>query len=129
MEASNASELAGTEDWYEACYTWNVATMATAMRSTLSARAAKAVVFIVQAEDRMANPWPALGAEHVRESLGEQLLRHPNMNDTGRLPGFAMFHVGMRARLTQSVEPPAAVVDAMCEVRGLDFHSHRTSQS
>ena len=104
-EASDASELAGTEDWYEACYTWNVVTMATAMRCTLSARAAKAVLFIVQAEDRVANPWPALGQENVRKSVGEQLLRHPNMNNTGRLPGFAMFHVGMRGRLTQSVEP------------------------
>jgi hypothetical protein len=117
-EASDASELAGTEDWYEACYTWNVVTMATAMRSTLSARAAKAVLFIVQAEDRVTNPWPALGKDQVRESVGEQILRHPNMNNTGRLPGFAMFHVGMRARLTQSVEPPEAVVDAIGEVIG-----------
>ena len=79
--------------------------MATAMRSTLSARAAKAVLFIVQAEDRVANPWPALGQENVRKSVGEQLLRHPNMNNTGRLPAFALFHVGMRGRLTQTVEP------------------------
>ena len=129
-EASNASELAGTEDWYEACYTWDVVSMATAMRSTLSARAAKATLFIVQAEDQIMNPWPTLRKDQVRQSVGEQLLRHPNMNKTGRMPGFAMFHVGMRARLTQSVEPPEAVVDAVCEVKGLDFHppeprSHR----
>ena len=96
--------------------------MATAMRCTLSARAAKAVLFIAQAEDRVTNPWPALGQEQVRKSVGEQLLRHPNMNKTGRLPGFAMFHAGMCARLTQSVEPSEAVVDAVGKVRGLDFH-------
>ena len=129
-EANDASKLVGTEDWYEACYTWNVVTMATAMRCRLSARAAKAVLFIVQAEDEVANPWPSLRQENTRKSVGEQLLRHANMNDTGRLPGFAMFHVGMRARLTQSVEPPEAVVDATGEVIGLDFHhleprSHR----
>ena len=104
--------------------------MATAMRCTLSARAAKAVLFIVQAEDQLTNPWPALRQERVSKSVGEQLLRHPNMNNTGRLPGFAMFHIGMRGRLTQSVEPPEAVVDATGEVIGMDFHqlepwSHR----
>ena len=129
-EANDASDLAGTEDWFEACYTWNVVTMATPMRCTLSAREAKAVLFIVQAEDQVANPWPALNEERVRQSVGEQLLRHPNMNMTGRLPGFAMFHIGMRGRLTQSVEPPEGVVDAPGEVVGLDFHpleprSHR----
>ena len=129
-EAGGAAELAGTEEWYEACYTWNVVTMATAMRCTLSARAAKATLFVVQAEDRVVNPWPALGQERVRKSVGEQLLRRPNTNVTGRLPAFAMFHVGMRGRLTQSVEPPVAVVDAAGEVAGLDFHpleprSHR----
>jgi hypothetical protein len=129
-EASDASELAGTEDWYDACYTWDVVTMATPMRCALSARAAKAVLFIAQAEDRVTNPWPALDKQQIRESVGEQILRHPNMNNTGRLPGFAMFHVGMRVRLTQPVEPPEAVVDASGDVRGLDFHpleprSHR----
>ena len=73
-------------------------------------------------EDRVTNPWPALDKQQIRESVGEQSLRHPNMNNTGRLPGFAMFHVGMRVRLTQPVEPPEAVVDASGSVRGLDFH-------
>ena len=43
---------------------------------------------------------------------------------TGRLPGFAMFHVGMEVRLTQSVEPPDGVVDAIGNVVGVDFHAH-----
>ena len=52
------------------------------------------------------------------------------MNNTGRLPGFAMIHVGMEMRLTQSVEPPDGVKDAPCEVVGMDLHpeeprSHR----
>ena len=44
------------------------------------------------------------------------------MNATGRLPGFAMIHVGMQVRLTQSVEPPDGVVDAIGEICGVDFH-------
>ena len=112
-EAKTAADLDGTEDWFEACYTWSVATMASAIRSKLSARTAKAVLFIMQAEDDIVNPWSELLHEQVRKSVGEQLLRHPNMNTTGRLPGFAMFHIGMQVRLTQSVEPPEGVVDAI----------------
>ena len=87
--------------------------MASAIRSKLSARTAKAALFIVQAEDEIVNPWPELRYDQqVRQSVGEQLLRHPNVNTTGRLPSFAMFHIGMEVRLTQSVEPPEGVVDA-----------------
>jgi hypothetical protein len=66
----------------------------------------KAVLFIVQAEDEIVNPWSELRHDEVRKSVGEQLLRHPNMNATGRLPGFGMLHIGTRMRLIQSVEPP-----------------------
>ena len=104
--------------------------MASAIRSKLSARKAKAVLFIVQAEDEIVNPWPELRRDEVRRSIGEQLLRHPNMNQTGSLPSFAMFHSGMRMRLVQTVEPPEGVVDATGECVGIDFHplepaSHR----
>ena len=96
--------------------------MATAIRSKLSARAAKATLYVVQAEDEIVNPWSELHNEQIRKIVGEQLLRHPNMNTTGRLPSFAMFHIGMRVRLTQPVEPPDAVVDATGTVVGIEFH-------
>jgi hypothetical protein len=129
-EARTAADLEGTEDWFEACYTWSVVTMAIAIRSKLSARKAKAVLFVVQAEDEIVNPWSEFRRDEVRKSVGEQLLRHPNMNTTGRVPGFGMFHIGMRMRLLQSVEPPEGVVDATGECVGIDFHplepqSHR----
>ena len=68
------------------------------------------------------------------KASGEQLLRHPNTNTTGRLPSFGMFHIGMRMRLLQSVEPPEGVVDATGECVGIDFHpsepqSHRRGVS
>ena len=104
--------------------------MASAIRSKLSARKAKAVLFIVHAEDEIVNPWSELRRDEVRKNVGEQLLRHPIMNTTGRLPGFGMFHIGMRMRLIQSVEPPEGVVDATGECVGIDVHplepqSHR----
>ena len=40
--------LAGTHDWYESCYTWDVVTMAQGIRSVLSARAARATLFVIQ---------------------------------------------------------------------------------
>jgi len=122
-EANTAAYLEGTDEWFEACYTWSVVTMATAIRSKLSARATKATLYVVQAEDEIVNPWPELDNGQTRKIVGEQLLRLPNMNTTGRLPGFAMFHIGMRVRLTQPVEPPDAVVDATGTVVGIEFNS------
>jgi len=87
-EAKTAADLHGTEEWFEACYTWSVVTMASAIRSKLSTRKAKAVLFIVQAEDEIVNPWSELHHERARKIVGEQLLRHPNMNTTGRIPSF-----------------------------------------
>ena len=46
-EAKTAADLHGTEEWFEACYTWRVVTRASAIRSKLSARTAKAVLFDV----------------------------------------------------------------------------------
>ena len=44
------------------------------------------------------------------------------MSDTGRMPGIAMLHLGMRVRCTVSVEPPLAPVDATGTIEGFDFH-------
>ena len=68
-------------------------------------RTAKAVLSIMQAEDETVNPWSELRRDEERRSVGEQLLRHPNMNTTGRLPPFGMFHIGMRMRLIKICGP------------------------
>ena len=69
-EARTAADLEGTEDWFEACYTWSVVTMASAIRSKLSARKAKAVLFIVQAEDEIVNPWSELRVTRCAKASG-----------------------------------------------------------
>ncbi len=46
------------------------------------------------------------------------------MSETGFLPGFCMFHVGMRIRFTQTVEAGLVVVDQTGVVVGVDFHEN-----
>ena len=47
-------------------------------------------------------------------------MRHPNMNDTGRLPAVALLHIGMRVRLTVTIE--GAAVDSTGTIVGIDLH-------
>ena len=46
------------------------------------------------------------------------------MNETGRLPAFAMFHIDMSCRLTLTSEKQVAVTDATGVVKGIEF-DHR----
>ncbi len=46
------------------------------------------------------------------------------MNETGRLPGFCMFHIGQLVRFTQTVEADFISVDQTGVVVGIDFHEH-----
>ena len=96
--------------------------MAMMTHSVLSARTCKAVLFAVQAEDEIMNPWPALHSKKERDHVAEQLLRHANINEIDRLPGFVMLHVNMDVRLITSVELPDGVVDATGTIMGIDFH-------
>jgi hypothetical protein len=43
------------------------------------------------------------------------------MNDTGRLPSFCMFHIGMIVRFTQTVEKGSITVDQIATVICFDF--------
>ena len=128
-EVKSQADLQGTELWYQAAYEWSIVTMAMPIRSVFSARQARATLFVIQAEDDLLNPWaelqslpPPLAAETKRR-VGEAALRHPNMNETGRMPGFVLIHMGMQVRLTQTVEQPDAVVDSTGVVTGIDFHA------
>ena len=62
--------------------------------------------------------------ELLLAEINEKVLRHANMNDTGRMPGFAMLHVGMKIRLTQTTEPGFIVTDTTGVVVGIEF-DHR----
>jgi hypothetical protein len=115
-----AACLLGTEDWYQAAYTWSVVSMAQHLRTVLSARCAKQCLYYVQAADAVANmPSGILPAQ--RKILLKRLLQEPNMNATGRLMGFCGFHIGMRVRITQTIEAPHVVIDSVGEVVGVEF--------
>ena len=72
-EAKTSADLEGTENWLEACYTCSVVTLASAIRSKLSARKAKATLFIVQAEDEIVNPWSELRRGDVAKRAKAEL--------------------------------------------------------
>ncbi len=108
-ESGRTDPLHNTHDWYQACYSWSVVCMATVIRSVQSARASQAPLLIVQALDYLRTK---LSSNVNVRDVAEQAPAHPSMNDTGRLPGFGLYHVGMEVRLTQSIDPPKAVTDA-----------------
>ena len=95
------------------------------LKAFLSARHHEAVLFLVQAEDAVLNlPFdvPPLQATQA-------ILRHANMNDTGRMPGVALLHVGMEVRLTVTVEPPHCVVDCTGTILGFDLHPEDSAEA
>jgi hypothetical protein len=112
--------LRGTELWYQAAPTWATVTMAQTIRSRQSAEKAGATLFVIPALDFVLN---RTDFSMNDEQLAEEIARVPNMNTTGRLPAVALVHIGMEMRLTNTVEAPEAVTDAMCKVMGLDLHS------
>lgn len=96
--------------------------MAQMIRSRLSARHAKAPLYVMQAEDFIQDrPWN-LSLEDATRGI----LRHPNMNDTGRLPGIALLHIGMHVRITMTLEQGVVPVDSTGVVLGIDFHPDET---
>ncbi len=93
--------------------------MAQAIRSRLSAQQAGATLYIIPAEDHVLDrPYKSTLTDSY---LAEEILRVPNMNNTGRLPGIGMIHIGMEVRLTVTVEAPDAVVDSTGVVIGFDL--------
>ena len=49
------------------------------------------------------------------------IVAHPNMNETGRLPHYGLYHAGMEVRFTQTVAAPHIVVDTAGIIRGFAF--------
>ena len=81
--------------------------MASFMLSRQSARAAGQTLFYVQAVDQA----KAIIPETNTARFYEDLLRIPSLQKTKRLPPVVLFHVGMRVRLTTTIQQPFAVQD------------------
>ena len=129
-EVVKEDDLAGTELWYESAYEWSIVAMSQVVRSQLSAKEHKTPLFVAQAQDefvsvvetdQVAN---SSGTAALRHHISRQILQHANMNETGRLPSFCMFHIGMRVRFTQTVQAGLVSVDQTGVVQGIDFHEN-----
>ena len=112
----DAAKLHKTENFFQACYTWSVVNMAYTVRSFESAKAAGATLYATRAVDVVQNLGPDRAAAVAKGVLG-----HANMNETGRLPHFGLYHVGMEVRLTQTLAAPHVVVDCIGIIRGFHF--------
>ena len=109
----HAHKLSNTEHFFQACYTWSVVSLAYAVRSFESAKACGRTLYATRAMDVVQNVSRGQAA-----AVTEALLAHTNMNDTGRLPHFGLYHVGMEVRLTQTLAAPHVVVDCIGVIRG-----------
>ena len=133
-EVKKPEDLHGTELWYESAYEWSIVCMSTVVRSQLSAKVHGTTLFVIQAKDEILNTihsdatQTSMDASILRRKLSEAILQHPNMNETGRLPSFAMLHIGMKVRFTQTVEDGFAVIDDTGVVLGFEFHENELVQ-
>ena len=109
--------------------------MAQALRSQMSAEHHKKTLFVVQAEDEYLSALDQkyaavhLNDSSVRRKLSTSVLNHPNMNETGRMPGFCLLHIGMKMRLAQTTEGGVAVTDATGTVAGIEFDEREPRQN
>ena len=94
--------------------------MAYAIRSMESAKAKKATLFVTIAEDVLLNVF-ATDAKAKGKAIGEAIFEHASMNQTGRMPHYGLYHVGMQVRVAQTLEQPDVPVDASGTIVGFDF--------
>ena len=93
--------------------------MASFLVARQSANRCKQPLIYVQAIDEPRSLMPQTNAKE----LFADILRVPSLSQTKRLPGVVTFHIGMRMRLTTSIQQPLAVHDVECTVLGFD-HDH-----
>lgn len=115
-DIEHGASLDGTEMWHQAGYPWTIVCMAQWMRSQLSAVHHKTTLFLCPAKDYIQNVEPR-DLLHVRN----ELIKVPNMNKTGRLPGIALLHLQMRVRITATICPRLAPVDTTGTIENIEL--------
>ena len=122
-------------DWYQACYLHSVVSMAAYMRARASAKASGKTLCMLLAVDTFISFERRLGDVEDLEGkrkdkiIHREALQEPNVNATGHLPAFCLFHVGMRIRLTATIPDlaPWAVLGATGEV--IDYEAMPADQN
>ena len=118
-DVQHGASLVGIEKYTHCCYTWSSVCVGQAERSKISAKMARATLFVIPAEDVICDR----SRREIRDlGLGKLALQHPNMNDMNRLPGFALLHEGMQVRFTLALHPTEIPPDTVGTVRWIDLH-------
>ena len=115
-DLAQGASLEGTEMWYHAAFAWTHVCMAQWIRSVHSAAHHQETLFMLPARDYIKNV-EARDLQAVRD----ELLKVPNMNSMGRLPGVALLHVRMKVRITATVCPCQAPVDTVGVVKSIEL--------
>jgi len=115
-DIAHGASLEGTELWYHAAYAWSFVCMAQWIRSLHSAAYHQETLFLCAARDYIKNV-----EQRDLQAVRDQLLRIPNMNNTGRLPAVALLHVNMKIRLTVTVCPSQAPVDTTGTIKNIEL--------
>ena len=93
--------------------------MAALLVARQSALAAKRNLFFVQAVGSPARVPPGMTSTAHKDFYKDLLRQQPN--HTKKLPGIVLVHMGMRVRLTTTLDPPFAVQDVEGDVVGIEF--------
>ena len=118
IDSQHGASLEGTEMWHQAGYPWTIVCMAQWVRSQLSAAHHKATLFLCTAKDYIQNVEPG-----VLLRARNQLIKFPNMIQTGRLPGIAAMHLHMNMRLTVTICPRLAPVDTTGTIVNIELEA------
>ena len=112
--------LERTADYFQSCYLWAVVSPINYTRAKMSAKKAKETLFYCPAVDVPVKYIPGRDEHGNEDPTGYfwKMLQDPSLGNTGRLPGVACFHTGMRIRLTASVLQPWAVQDSQISPDG-----------
>ena len=116
-DLEHGASLEGTENWYVSAFAWAYVCMAQWDRSIQVAKQTKEPLFLYAAKDHISNV-------DNRDVLAvrDLLLKMPNMNATGRLPGVLLICRKMRVRFTVTVCRCQAPVDATGIVEHIELN-------
>ena len=101
---------------YHVCYCWSIITMASFMLARVSAQKSNQTLYYAQAIDQ-----PLTLIQHATtDEFYEELLKIPSISYTKRLPAVCLWHYGMRAKFSTTLQQPFAVQDVECTVVGFE---------
>ena len=115
-----------TDGWFHVSYVWTVVSLAAFAIARASAQQAHDTLYYIPARDWVERAAVVQAGAESRKELERDLLGVPQLSKTGRLPGFALLHQGMRVRLTTTLDPPWAVQDVGATVVGIEYDPRET---